>query len=520
VAPWRSVDRDQLIRLLSSGLTPAQVGERYGCSADNVRLRARTWSLDCRALRARAIGLAVKHPGIASQFVKVIDGAPLHYGPEDLLSGSGARCRWRCGDCGEEWTTAVSNRTNRKSGCPSCAARGAVDRARARLPTSPPLATVGNDLVREFRKNLTRPDRDVHSTPSGSHDRILWRCNRGHEWETIARQRAKHRTQCPTCLAGLWTSRLEHQVAALVQLSTGLEVRVGARRKRNDRRTMEHVDLLVVEADFLCDLDPSGWHRAESAIVRDGRKLERFAGQRYVRIRPQQLGRLPTDRAERKQQVLLDGDDEGDPEVWASAVIRALGTYMPDLDVRSPSPEERAAALADADRRWRQLRAGNRARSLLSEFPVVAAQLVHVVDRPELTAADLAPSGDERARWRCPDCGHEWEARVANRTVLGTGCPPCSSRRGGAKARRPAAGKSFADEHPELVPFFPRNETHPGLTLFDLKPNSTDRCLWSCPHCGRDWTARPQVLHRNPNAGCGTCGPLRAARSRGQRRSQ
>src|SRR4051812_31107562 len=94
-ATWRAVDRDGLIRLLSSGLTPAEVGALYGCSADTVRLRARSWGLDCRALGARAIGLFVKYPDIASQFVKVVDGAPPDYGPEDLLAGSGARCRWR-----------------------------------------------------------------------------------------------------------------------------------------------------------------------------------------------------------------------------------------------------------------------------------------------------------------------------------------------------------------------------------------------------------------------------------------
>src|SRR3954449_4070717 len=49
---WRSVDREQLTRLLSSGLTPAHVGKLYGRSTDAVRLRARQWGLDCRALRA------------------------------------------------------------------------------------------------------------------------------------------------------------------------------------------------------------------------------------------------------------------------------------------------------------------------------------------------------------------------------------------------------------------------------------------------------------------------------------
>jgi len=39
--------------------------------------------------------------------------------------------------------------------------------------------------------------------------------------------------------------------------------------------------------------------------------------------------------------------------------------------------------------------------------------------------------------WLCRDCGHEWLAPIANRTVRGTGCPRCNSQgfQDGAPAR-------------------------------------------------------------------------------------
>ncbi|MGY1830072.1 zinc-ribbon domain-containing protein [Geodermatophilus sp. SYSU D01180] len=373
---------------------------------------------------------------------------------------------------------------------------------------------MSEDLVAEFVRNLSRPDRDVDSTPSGAQDRILWRCRQAHEWEAVARQRVKYGTQCPTCLAGLWTSRLEHQVAALVELTTGLEVQVGARTPRTDRAADEAVDLLVVELDVLVDLDPSRWHGDEAAVARDLRKLDRLAGRRYVRVRPQGLGLLPSDRARPEQQVLLGSTEEGDAWEWAATVVRALRTFGLARDAGPPTAEDRAAALVRADRRWRSLRAGTRRRSLATDFPVVAGQLVEVVGGPGLTAADLAPSGDDRAVWRCPDCGHTWEARVANRTVGDTGCPPCSYRRGAARAATPRPGASFADHHPELVAYFVEDLTSPGKTPFDLKPNSIDRCRWSCPHCGRPWMATPQSLHRRPGGGCRICGHGRALRAR------
>jgi hypothetical protein len=508
------ITKERLIALVSSGLTPDQVGALCGRSGWLIRQIARSWDLDCRALRARTLGLAAMHPDIAAQFVRVVDGAPLDYRPEDLMSGSGARCEWRCPACAHVWVTSVVNRTKRMSGCPACARHRGREIARSRPAKSPPLAQVSRTLVDEFIRNLSRPDRDVASTPSGSHDRILWRCRAGHHWEASARQRVRHATHCPTCLSGLWTSRLEFEVAELIEVATGLSVTVGARQPRVDRAMDERIDLLVSGADVLVDLDPTRWHRSEKACASDARKLDRLGGARYVRVRPRGLGPLPTERASHMQQIVLSDDDEGDPWVWAAAVLQALLRFCPGLHVETPTLQARAAARARAHLRWRKLRSGPRERSLLSEHPSVAEQFVAAVDRPGLTPADLAPSGDDRVQWRCPDCGHLWEARVGNRTLVGTGCPPCSYRRGAARGAIPSPGRSFGDRYPELIESFIENVTNPGKTLFDVKPSSTDKCRWRCPHCERPWITTPHALNRQPHRGCPPCGYKQGAQKR------
>lgn len=263
------------------------------------------------------------------------------------------------------------------------------------------------------------------------------------------------------------------------------------------------------------DLDPARWHGSPDAVARDARKLSRLARERYVRVRPRHLGLLTVPAAEPRQQVLLPEADDRDPWSWASAVIGALHDFAPGVPTRVPSAVERRTALDQADVRWRRLRSGGRRRSLLSEHPRVAAQFVAAIGRPELSAADLAPAGDDRVRWRCPECGHQWEARVANRTLRGTGCPPCSSRRGAARGAAPRTGQSFADRHPELVPAFIENLSNPGRTPFDMKPSSTDRCRWICRYCRSPWVTTPQALNRHPSsAGCRPCGWRRSARKR------
>lgn len=82
---------------------------------------------------------------------------------------------------------------------------------------------------------------------------------------------------------------------------------------------------------------------------------------------------------------------------------------------------------------------------LLTARPDLAAQWV-----AELTGADLGQvtiGSSRNVTWRCPDCGTEWVATVANRVYNGSGCPACARRR----LTRPAPGRSLAELYPALA---------------------------------------------------------------------
>ena len=72
---WQEVDRESLSRLFAAGLTPDDVGRLHGRSGSLVRMAARRWGLDARALRARCHGLAQTHPEVAAEFIGMVDGA-------------------------------------------------------------------------------------------------------------------------------------------------------------------------------------------------------------------------------------------------------------------------------------------------------------------------------------------------------------------------------------------------------------------------------------------------------------
>ena len=45
-----------------------------------------------------------------------------------------------------------------------------------------------------------------------------------------------------------------------------------------------------------------------------------------------------------------------------------------------------------------------------------------------LNPRQLLPGSGKRAWWKCPRCGHEWEAVIASRTK-GHGCPKCAKQK-------------------------------------------------------------------------------------------
>jgi predicted nucleic acid-binding Zn-ribbon protein len=151
--------------------------------------------------------------------------------------------------------------------------------------------------------------------------------------------------------------------------------------------------------------------------------------------------------------------------------------------------------------------------SLLDVKPIVAAEFVRNVTRPDMGPGDLRVSSQQRCEWRCATCGNRWEASVANR-VAGRGCTSCANRRRSKSARRPTPRSGTAAQRAA----FPVSELIANLTdatrgLEELRPGSTDRCLWRCSDCSHEWEAT--VVNRLlKGSGCPACDTRRLAENR------
>lgn len=120
------------------------------------------------------------------------------------------------------------------------------------------------------------------------------------------------------------------------------------------------------------------------------------------------------------------------------------------------------------------------------------AQELHPVLNGALDATLLSQSSRRRVWWRCPD-GHEWQARIDNRS-RGTGCPYCSGRLVARESSLAALAPALAaDWHPT------RNG---ALRPADVRPGSERKVWWICPR-GHEWQAR--VYNRTRGSACPYC---------------
>lgn len=145
-------------------------------------------------------------------------------------------------------------------------------------------------------------------------------------------------------------------------------------------------------------------------------------------------------------------------------------------------------------------------RSLAVARPDLAAEL-DPDHNNGLDPLTLGAASTRKVWWRCRECGHAWEATVANRAG-GTGCPACWARRRGTTFSVVPPERSLAGRAPQVA-----RELHPTRNPPDLDPGSlgarsSRKLWWLCSTCGHEWQAR--VADRAAGNRC----PMCARRSR------
>ena len=113
-------------------------------------------------------------------------------------------------------------------------------------------------------------------------------------------------------------------------------------------------------------------------------------------------------------------------------------------------------------------------------------------------------SSSQKVWWRCASCGTTWQARIADRTTKGQGCPKC----GYGKAQQSRIQKkilqegSLADNFPNIAAEWDF-ENNPTILPTQVTFASNKNVWWKCKTCGKSWQAR--VSQRTRGQGCPYC---------------
>ena len=125
---------------------------------------------------------------------------------------------------------------------------------------------------------------------------------------------------------------------------------------------------------------------------------------------------------------------------------------------------------------------------------------------PEQT---IAGSG-LRAKWMCPDCSYEWQARIAPRVLKDAGCPSCNCSNGNY-SKQP----TFQEvQHTLLHEWDHERNAEDGIYPHNTTLQSGKHVHWVCLECPKGQLHRYQMRAYNRTrkqaSGCPCCASRRA----------
>jgi hypothetical protein len=420
--------------------------------------------------------LSITHPDIAAQWHPLKNG---DLTPDRVVAGSNRRIWWHCPKgLDHEWEVTVAKRSTRGDGCPFC--RG------LRVSLTNSLAARFPAIAAEWhptKNGSLTPDQIV----AGSGKMAWWQCPKSpdHEWQARLDPRTRAGVGCPFC-AGRRASGTNSLIAHFP------EVAAEWHRTKNGSLTSDQV---VPESNrkvwWQCPKSPD--HQWQTTIAsRTGGSGCPSCSNSLGALFPDVAAQWHrTKNGELTSDQIVPGSNrkvwwqcpKGPDHEWLTAVYhRAIqGSGCPCCAGQKVSVTN----------------------SLAARFPDLAGEWHPTKNRP-LTPDQVVARSDKSVWWQCfksPD--HVWQAKIYNRTQLGSGCLACA----GLKA---SVTNSLATRFPAIAA-----EWHPtkngSLTPDQVVAGSEKKVWWQCPKSpDHQWQATPYNRSRQA-LGCPFCAGRQAS---------
>ena len=407
--------------------------------------------------------------------------------PSEVTSNSGKSVWWRC-DKGHEWQAAVYSRQN-GNGCPICSNKavqvGFND-----------LATCNPELEKEwnYAKNGNLLPTMV-TTNSGK--KVWWVCSRGHEWQATVDHRTNGRG-CPICLTDRRSSYPEQ--ALFYYLSKAYPDTCN----RYKLKEKYELDIFVPEISVAVEYDGIFFHSSEKAINNEKRKNAACYNEKILLIRIKEDKSAERTYVERWNQYLIKIVFNPEKDyVNLQSVLMQIMSILREKDISIPLDIELER---DKIEILALLKQSDVADNVEERCPQIAAEW-NYEKNGRLLPSSFAWASNKKVWWKCPE-GHEYQAKIANRTVLNRNCPICAvQKRSESRHQRSVEKHNFQDwcyKHNEASLIEEWDvEANGGKTPSDYSTGSNQPVWWTCRVCGYKWQAL--IPNRIKGTGCPQC---------------
>ena len=336
------------------------------------------------------------------------------------------------------------------------------------------------DLLAQW-DSIKNGDLTPDKITSGSQRKVWWRCDQGHEWESVPYERAKRGTGCPYCagkrilpgkdLASLYP----HLAAQWHPLRNGdfspEDVLPGSQRSVWWRCSEGHEWRAIINSR----VNGRGCPICSGKVVIAGENdLETVFPVIAAEWHPERNGELGPNQVMGGSNRKVWWHCERGHEWQARINSRTQGSGCPVCGGKVVKTGEN---------------------DLKNFFPELAEQWEWEKNRP-LSPDQVSVFSNKWVWWKCSR-GHEWQAKISDRATKRSDCPYCTNRKvlAGFNDLKTVEPLVAAQWHPDK-----NAPLEPSMVL----PGSTKRVWWRCID-GHEWKA---VIYSRTGAqkcGCPVC---------------
>ena len=388
--------------------------------------------------------------------------------PCDYVAGSTQKVWWICSN-GHSYEASIHNRVNGKTGCPYCANQKILKGFNDFQTTHPELSKEW-----DYNNNELKPDEVF----ANSHMKVWWVCKNKHHYQASLANRSKG-VSCPICDKRKKSSFPEQAIYYYIKQK--FPDAINGYKNKDILGTKMELDIFIPSLSVGIEYDGRAFHKKQS-IVKDNRKYEICKSHNIKLIRIIEAEASAVWKKCDYKITIQPNNSE-----WLNIAINntcaSLGKIvMPDVD------RDRSKILSLLDKRNA---------NLAEIYPEIAEEWNYERNYP-LIPENVAPHSSQSVWWKCAK-GHEWQAKVGNRTTKRTGCPVC------AKLKLPKYSKtdlaSYRPDVAKLWDYEKNGELEPSM----VGGKSNIHAWFKCPICGNGWNERIYNIVKRKKYLCPNC---------------